>query len=80
MRDAKSPNLELILYFLFIRNVLEAQLNVSKTAKVGNIKEIERAPSPHVNFKNNENTMKELLDEFCESGIKCSVDLKEISQ
>lgn len=79
MREAKSPNLELILYFLFIREVLSAQLDEWKNVKLGHEKVTERDLSPGVNIYEHTTTM-DLIHTLKESGIACSHNLNNITK
>lgn len=80
MREAKNPNLELIPYFLFVRKVLSNQLKACENVKLKDHKETERHSSPNINIDDQMTTTKDYIDELRVSGIKCSEDLKHITQ
>lgn len=77
--SSQKSKLELILYFLFIRNVLSAQLDCCKNVKLGHVKETERDPSPDISIDDQIIT-KELIDKLLKTGIECSNDLNAIAQ
>lgn len=74
MWKAKIPNLELILHFLFIRDVLSEGLRSCEENEVKDRKDAQRQQSPDVQY--DQPDTEALIREFLQFGTNFAMDLK----